>query len=363
MIRMIRLSLVLALVATTTAAQAAPKKSPRRYALREVLVEGTVTPDEKKRIDDELTKRFMLVVLDAGTSIEPERVQKLYAERPHLRDCREKNCLVEAGDYLQVDRLLSVVMDRQGPPGERADWEVRMMLFAVDAVKYTDKQTMPCKACTLDEAMRDFGNTVGEALKRDKTLALCTVKVSTTPPGGTVLIDGEPVGLAPFEHTIEAGRRTVGARADQSTKNESEIDCPARGSQNITFKLDQRGAPPVVVSTAPTAAPAPSSGNRPLLLKALGGTFIGVGVLGFVGAGVAGSYNGKGTCGSGNCPYLYDTRGYTAGAAIGGVVFLGVGVGLLVKGILESKRPTQSTWFFAPTFGAQSAGLMGQFHY
>ena len=360
---MIRASLLcLSLLVTAGVALAGPKKSPRTYALREVLIEGSITPVDKKRIDEELVKRFMMVVLDAGTSIEPERVQKLYAERPHLRDCRDKNCLVEAGDYLQVDRLLSVVLERSGPPGERADWEVRMMLFAVDAVKYTDKQTMPCKSCTLDEVMRDFGNTVAIALKQDKTIPLCTIRVSTAPPGGTVLVDGEAVGLAPFEHTIEAGRRTIGARADQSTKNETEIDCPIKGSQNVTFKLDQRGAPSVVVEATPAPAAVPSL-TRPLLYKALGGAFLGLGVLGWVGAVAGASTDGKGTCEVGNCPRLYDNHKLVIGTAIAGTVLVGAGIGLLVKGILESKRPKQTTWFLAPTFGAQSVGAAGQFHY
>lgn len=351
----------LATVLAAGLAHAGAPKKPRTYALREVHIEGNITPAEKQKVDEELVKRFMLVVLDAGTAIEPERVQKLYAERPHLRDCRDKNCLVEAGDYLAVDRLLSVVIDRSGPPGERGDWEVRMMLFAVDGVKYTDKQTMPCKSCTVDEVMRDFGNTVTAALKHDATIPLCTITVATAPPGGTVLIDGEPVGLAPFEHSIAAGRRTIGARADQSTKNEMEIDCPVRGHQKVTFKLDQRGEPPIVVSNTPLAAPTAS--NRPLLFKALGGAFLGLGVLGVAGAGAAAAFDGKGSCGSGNCPRLYETTNMAIGLGVTGGVVLVAGVALLVKGILDDKHPKQATWFVAPQFGAQSAGVVGQFHY
>jgi hypothetical protein len=146
------------IVGTAAAKSRTPEVRQRRFAIRELKIDGQLSGAEQKLLADSFANAIALHAAFHGVMIEDSRVEKLFAERPYLKDCLERSCHLEVGDRLGADRLIFVRIERKDNASARADWEIRVMNFAVDAVKVVDAQTMPCNACTISEVVNDSSN-------------------------------------------------------------------------------------------------------------------------------------------------------------------------------------------------------------
>src|SRR5262245_5777638 len=101
-----RISLPLLLFVTAFAgtrdAGAAPK---RRYAIRDLRIEGASNDEEKRFLIERLWTAMELVFNNKGHVLLPaDEVEKQYRARADLRACHQKRCNLLLGDLLNAQR-------------------------------------------------------------------------------------------------------------------------------------------------------------------------------------------------------------------------------------------------------------------
>jgi hypothetical protein len=334
--------------ATAAAKQRGPEARQHRFAIREVRIDGQISDADRKALSTSIANAVALHAAFHGTMIEDSLVEKLFDERPYLRECFERACHLEVGDRLGADRLIFVRVERKPSSSARADWELRFMSFGVDALRVVDTQTMPCNACTVSEVVNDSSNTLKAFFNNDPPTPLCKLKVSSRPPDGEVILDGSKVGSTPFEHSVAAGRHSIVLQKEGFAKGETEIECAPGHGQDMTFTLSTDRSTAISTIIAPTSRAEPVD-RRPLF-RVLGGISLGLAVAGAIIAVTSGAlHNQQEDCIDGRClTHRNGIPGIAAGTVAFGV-FGAVGITLLVK----SRRPSPP----AITLGPAALGL------
>ena len=105
-----------------------------------------------------------------------------------------------------------------------------------------------------------FAEGVGPALDRAlmsalvKVVALAsTIEIVTNPPGATVFIDGERVGVTPYEGQVLPGERLVKVEAASHMPAEKKFEVPIRGRLKIDQSLEKVPAR-IVLAALPAGA-------------------------------------------------------------------------------------------------------------
>jgi hypothetical protein len=94
------------------------------------------------------------------------------------------------------------------------------------------------------------------------------VTVLSTPPGATVLLDGEPFGVTPATSETRPGSHTLTIRLQGYADQNRRFDLPVSEAIDVRVTLEERPAPaPPAAAAAPTLGPpapaAPAEDSRP----------------------------------------------------------------------------------------------------
>jgi hypothetical protein len=339
-------------VANAHAGRAVPHLT-RKYALRDVRVEGNATPAEKKLLEERILTTVELLIGEKGNEMaHTEEVTAALYRAPHLKSCFDVRCGAELGDMLKADKILSIGVERSGAAG-KGDWMVRVWHFDVRSLKVGASVDLPCKACDAQTVVGDLSHSLGPALQTEAG-TMCTVKVTSKPEGAVVALSGTPVGVTPFQHTVMPGKHKISVEKEGFSHGEDEVDCPPGSMQNMSFALTPGGG-----SVHQEAPP-----KRSPVLKIVGATLIVLGAAG-VAAGAAELYlDGKGTCtlaaGQTQCKEVYDTK--TIGGALVGVGAAGIVAGivtLVVDGVRGKPSKVTADVRLGPSSGF--VGVRGSF--
>jgi hypothetical protein len=356
-----RSALVILLVWVSVGAAAAANptahKQPRRFALRDLRVEGNATADERKLLTERVFSTVELMVSDQGDElVHPEDVIAGMAGHADWKTCFDARCGLEVGEALKVDKVLSIGIERSGaqPKGE---WTVRIWHFDVRSLRVLPSTDLPCHACTAEEVLGDLSHSLEPVLK-SAAVPVCTLKIAARPEGSKVSIDATPMGEAPFTHTIAAGRHEISVERKGFSRGEDAVDCPAGSSQSVVFALTEG-----VGLVRREEAPAPT-GKRSPALKALGASLLVLGVAGIAAGAAELAIDGKGTCslssGRTQCKEVYDTG--AAGAALvalGGVAVVGGAITFVVDAMRARPSRVQADVRVGPQ--TAYAGVRGSF--
>jgi hypothetical protein len=303
----------------------------RRYAVRSLVLDGPITEAEAKLLRERLVNAFELGLVERNyLLVPPAEVEALERANPELKDCVGVRCGFDIGAVLNAQRLLTVrVTKTQGPAAPpKADWTVQISNFSVETGSTKGPFDVPCRSCTADELVGDLFRSVSQVLADDKTEPTCSLKIESTPPGASVVIDGQAAGATPFSHSFAVGKHEIVVESAGFARGQTQVSCPAGVGQELSFTLT---AEKTSMIARQTELPVERRGGGAIsrALKGAGAALLVFGVGGIVTGSVMLAYDGKGTCdltaGRTQCPFVYDT------ALVGGVV-LGIGIAVGVTG-------------------------------
>jgi len=170
-----------------------------------------------------------------------------------------------------------------------------------------------CAPATLEHTTDELMRALSRASQRGTGL----LKVSSTPPGARVLVNGTPIGVTPLEYQLVSGEHTVTL----------ELDRHEIASRRVTVRTGETA--PLDVPLEATATPRRSRTLPAVLL--MGGT---------VGLALGATLYVTSETPDGSKPEYRDTKagGIALGAA--GAIALGVGAYLWFRGDSERSTPT-----------------------
>lgn len=202
-----------------------------------------------------------------------------------------------------------------------------------------------CDACT-EDVLRATIDTMLDDLFKTAPGFMGTIKVTSDPPGMSILLDNKTVGVTPVELTIPVGSHTLKLVRDGRTGPEKTIDV---GDKPIEITLEAP-TPGGVIGGEPLPPPPPPPQRRSRLIP---GLMIGIGLAG-IGAGAALYVTSEEPTGDGRT--YRDTKNLGIGVAAGGGALLITGVII----ILATKSSTGPTVSLTPGGGA-AVGWTGSF--
>lgn len=265
---------------------------------------GETAPAEVQRaFADELPRALG----EAGFALlPPNEVDMKMAERPEFLQCRAAGCLAEEAAFLHVRRLFVPRLERAADGG-----------FTVGVGLYDAAQ----KRTILDAV--DRCGSAGEL--RTQLHAMATkmrADVSrpgrlevTAQPGAALTIDGQPKGSTPWSGELAAGDHVV-ALEGAGARVERDVSVAPGALARVDVQL--------------TAPPPPPSRRhpalRPLKWVALVGGVLAAGAGGALLA-IDGRAISSPSCGTRQCPDLYDTK-------VGGAVAVAGGGALIVTAVV-----------------------------
>ena len=288
--------------------------------------------------------------------------------------CAEQTCQAKLAASSKARFILSGRVD-----SEDEIYNVELWLYD-GALKKRSKGSAVCELCAAQEVKTTLAKAIsqlGPALAAPPPKKKPPVKkpppkptkpllrVTSTPEGAQVLVDGTQVGVTPMKASVEPGKHIVVIQKDGFTAEERTVSALGKV---VTLQVELKEVakpptptPPPPVATAPvTPTPAaPAAGG-------FGGLGWGFAVGGVVLAG-AGTFlvilDGTVTCdddrGRMECPTVYNTKGM-------GIIGLGVGAALLGSGVTllvvdPGGGQASSAASIAPTSGGAVVRWGGRF--
>jgi hypothetical protein len=299
--------------------------APRRYAIGEIRLEGELDDAERRDVEERAWRTLGLLLPADATLAPDEAVKRALSEHAELRGCGDDRCNLALGDRLGVERLITLRIERHDEA-----WTARLLDYAVDAAQVAGTLEVPCRGCDVTALFDTLARAFTALLRSDRPHPLCTLKVASQPVPGAVAVDAVPVGRTPFAHTIVAGRHTVTVEEERFTRGQTEVDCPAGGTQEMEFRLSAERSM-VVARPGRNCRP-----PRRALLAAGSASSVLFGAAA-AGLAVAAAYDGRAACDWPRCAFRYDTTTSISIAATAVVVFGAAGVTFLATGLRRGR--------------------------
>lgn len=240
-------------------------------------------------------------------------------------DCAADACFREAMSGTSAAAVVLLTVDQQDNV-YRFGLEARSTATGERLASVEDV----CEICGLEEVAELVelrAAALGERLDRPE---VGTLRITSDPPGATVMVDERSVGATPIELALPVGPHAVRVEKSGFLMDSKAVDVRSGVDDDLRFRL-------VVVPTKDKSA------RR---WFTVGGVSLGLGLVG-VGAGIPLLLlDGKpytSDCRAdplGNCANLYGTMGAGAALTTAGVIGLGAGTAMVLIG---RKRRTRST--------------------
>ena len=181
-----------------------------------------------------------------------------------------------------------------------------------------------CERCS-DTALVMAGDELMSALLGSANISVGQLKLSSSPPGAQVVIDGKPAGATPLDVSLPAGPHEIMVSA------EGRVDVV----KSVTIV---KGTPTAleVVLEVPRPPPPPRSKLMPIAVIGAGAALLVTGIVLYA----------TSESDTGEKPEYRDTRALGIGVAIGGLAVGGLGTYLL----LRARKPADSAVPVSMTF-------------
>lgn len=253
-------------------------------------------------------------------------------------DCAADACFREATSSTSANAVVLLTVDQQD----------NVFRFGLEARSVTTGERLAtvddvCEICGLEEVAELVelrAAALGERLDRPEE---GTVRISSDPPGATVLVDDRSVGTTPLELVLPTGSHAVRVEKSGFLEDAKAVEVRSGVDQDMRFRL-------VVL---------PSKANESRRWFIVGGTSFGLGLVGIAAGIPLVLMDGKpyeADCRadpSGNCANLYGTMGAGAALTTAGVIGVGAGTAMLLIGRKRRTLPME----VGPTVG----GIAGRF--
>lgn len=301
----------------TAAAAAAPAAEPApttgaRAAILPLAVEGELSDVDRESLTSELVGGLQR---GAFAVVNPADV---LARDPDAKDCNDAKCYVKvakATKSTHVVRAKVTVRDR--------DFDVAVELIDGGSGKSVAKSEEGCEICGIVDAGSLMASAA--ATLRTKLDALAkgpsTLRVTSTPEGAEVTVDGVLVGVTPVSRQVIVGKRLVRASKEGYIAVEREVTVVEGVAEEIGFELEK----------VPTRLP-----KRPWGFVSLSfgiasiGVATGFAVLASRPYKVGGACEGDNVDQDGDCARLWDTEWIVYGTALAGAALLTLGIAVLL---------------------------------
>jgi hypothetical protein len=297
----------------TLAARPAHAADRPRVAVLEIIIEGDAPAELRRQLDKSLAGGLYA----AGYDVIPrDEVEKKLKHAPELVGCLTSTCLERVGELVGTRLFARARVSANG-----AAYTIELELLSADAsTGPLARVERSCPVCTIDEA-NDLMSKAAAELKKGAGVgapAKVAVRVTTTPPGATLSVDGVPLGQTPWEGQIDPGDHTLRASLEGRAPVEQQVQItPQQGgaAQALAIEL-----PPAPIVEKPHPQPPPTRPQRFKTWKwvAAGGAVVGI-VSGVWLLSLDGDQTGCPSDAHTKCKYSYDTAAGGTLLLIGGL--------------------------------------------
>jgi len=261
--------------------------------------------------------------------------------------CADEPCWAQLAAERGRSHLLLVEIEREGP-----DHHVRLRVFDVERGEIVATTGSTCEICGEDEVIATASDMAAQLVPRIERLRPrpSRLVLQGQPAGATVELDGEVVGVLPWEGEVRPGVHQVRVSHEGYVGLHRELEVEP-GLEEITALVLVRSPPPI---------------DRPdRRLTTAGGSLVGVGLVGVgLGAGlfVLDGRPFRRDCApvdvdvNGRCPRMYEATAPAVVSVVVGGAALATGVALLVRALRRGRVPS-SRASLAPTRSGFALGL------
>jgi hypothetical protein len=298
-------------VAAAPAAEKAPATAARA-AILPLAVEGELSDVDRESLTSELVGGLQR---GAFAVVSPKDV---VASDPGAAECQDSKCytkVARATSATHVVRAKVTVRDR--------DYDVEVELIDGGSGKVVATSKEGCEICGVVDAGSLMAS--ASATLRTKLDALAkgpsTLRVTSTPEGAEVTVDGQIVGVTPVSRPVIAGKRIVRVSKEGFIAVEREVTVVEGVAEELGFELEK----------VPSRLP-----KRPWGFVSLSFGIASLGVAtGFAALRsrpykIGGSCEGDNIDAQGDCRRLWDTEWIVYGTAIAGAALLTLGIAVLL---------------------------------
>lgn len=264
---------------------------------------------------------------DPAIAVEPPKLTGRAVENSELFQREIDQAAAARGEAPAGSQLrLQVSVDE-----DARDYAIRFELFDASGTSVAKAETS-CDICAETEAAAQTGRELAAFLAANAKAVGTSVRITSEPPGATVLVDGAEVGTTPYEGPIAAGKHTIALQRDGYEGSSREFDAAEGKTSEMHVDLEGR---------APKQKNPGREPNDSTRRAAWIGGWVGIGVgvallttgialLAIDGNEIKSDCSGANMDAFGNCKYRYETTGGGAAATVLGVAFAGAGTGLVV---------------------------------
>ena len=218
--------------APALAMHAAPGSSGAKAGVLPLSVEGKLPPNGPESLAGGVQQGLSA----AGAAVLAPRELEQAAGKG-VAACADPTCFHDAAAKAELTHLVRPSVTFKG-----SDYALAIDLVdgASGDVLYTASDT--CELCGLTEAVEMMAALAGTLPERMSVAAgVAGLAVSSDPPGATVLVDGDAVGVTPLQLELEAGEHQVIVSLEGYFDRESLVRLEAGGSDSLGIVLDPTG--------------------------------------------------------------------------------------------------------------------------
>lgn len=322
-------------VALTSPVWAQDKNS---IALIHLEISGDGPPELREQLQTHISDGFKA---DGLTVTDLNQTLKILKDVPELIGCSSTACLERIFERIPANRFVRVVVNASG-----ANYEIRLeLLSALEDESLINKVEESCAVCTISDLNTLAADAARKLLHPPSDTQKVSVMIATNPPGATIIVDEQEVGVSPLDLELALGSHTVTARLDGHTRSETPIEVKPDSGEQQTFELQ---LPVASVTETPGPAGADYGSKKWIAvggsaaLLALGAVLI--------------SVDGDASCSSNTatCPEFRDTM-------TGGIVSLSGGVllGAFAGWMFYKESSTQTSNSSLSVQATKGGGIAG----
>ncbi len=335
-----------------------------------LLIDGDLTADQQKTLLAAVSKS---VAKDRHVVVPGDKALRL---RPPLADClSSSHCLTELGNANEALYVLRVRAKKaakptqgQAAPSDKASWQFDIEVFDPSVGDVAARGASSCNDCAPDQALGGASGQLSMALGQSASRARGSVQISSSPAGADVFLAGEKVGSTPYKASRYVGELPVELRLLGQPPYTATLKVEAGQVAQLDAVLSKPDDSPEPEPKLPPPPPKPIVYRtevmpRPTWRLALGGSLVGLGLLGIGFGGSAlvvdGSPATGAPCpdGTTTCRLVFDTARIGGGLVTFGV--LSVAGGMVMMALPGSKRQVQVSTLLGPS----SLGLVTGFSF
>lgn len=228
MVRVFLAALLVALAASTAAAEGASTAPRERVAIIEVTIEGDAPGELRTQLERSLAGGLYL---GGWEVLSRDEVLRALRDAPELIGCISTSCLERIGELVGAKRFVRARVEASG-----AAYAMEITLLGPDtegSMLLTRDAT--CSVCTVGEA-NDAMSKLASQLVEEKPNDM-KVAIVTRPSGAALVIDGAVAGESPWNGTLPPGDHRVRAHKPGRLAAEKQFHVATDAPTQIDLEL------------------------------------------------------------------------------------------------------------------------------